>query len=124
MRELKFRRWDGLDKKMLYDVDIEDDSLRQLDGDNDQVYMQFTGLKDKTGKEIYEGDIVKHREMDKPFDTSLYGMMTVIEQGNPMKVEWINHGFYPFSGWIDEANKKLEWEVIGNIYSNPELISQ
>jgi hypothetical protein len=68
MREIKFRAWDGLNKVMLFYT------LRELAGEDkfsaDTEFMavqsgfdnykwsQFTGLKDRTGKEIYEGDIL------------------------------------------------------------------
>lgn len=87
----------------------------------DADIMQYTGLKDKNGKEIYEGDIIQDCE------------------GNVMKVIWFDNGFMlefrfkrKFEGefYIDKTNLKLSqtddrrWgmQVIGNIYENPELL--
>jgi uncharacterized phage protein (TIGR01671 family) len=69
------------------------------------VLMQYTGLKDKNGVEIYEGDIVRFLDID--------GVDSVTE------VEFREGGFYPF------APDFIHWcnvEVIGNIYENPELL--
>jgi uncharacterized phage protein (TIGR01671 family) len=87
---------------------------------------QYTGLKDKNGKEIYEGDIVEIkvvsvRKEDKwDGETGEYLGWEYVEV--PFKdikiVEWLGDGFNLFYGnWIED-----EFEVIGNIFDNPELL--
>jgi uncharacterized phage protein (TIGR01671 family) len=69
MREIKFRAWDG--RKMNYNPFISDGSdggetssvyINVAIACNDEELMQYTGLKDKNGKEIYEGDIIRFRQ--------------------------------------------------------------
>jgi len=69
MKEIKFRAWSYEDEKMYYSPDIHDwdgfDAWVRLDCEDNDIgegsvkIMQYTGLKDKKGKEIYEGDVIK-----------------------------------------------------------------
>jgi uncharacterized phage protein (TIGR01671 family) len=73
---------------------------------------EFTGLKDKNGKEIYEGDIVK-TPTDKPM---------VISWSKKFASFVIDRDGWMFSHWFGEGYNGEDVEVIGNIYDNPELI--
>lgn len=83
--------------------------LPKWNPDRHLIWEQSTGLKDKNGKEIYEGDIVKRVE-DGGFD-----IVGVVEWSEKAARFWVKRYYYP--------NGK-KWEVIGNIHENPELLKK
>lgn len=121
MREIKFRAW-RKDEQRMYSIGSlsfmtysdgtpENRGCEGWWGDNHRdrfslaevVLMQYTGLKDKNGKEIYEGDIVVMKADS-------------LNEEQTIEVKWRKEGFYEyFNGFAD-------CEVIGNIYENPELL--
>jgi len=130
MREYKFRAWDSWWDKMHYfdfTKNIEatpDDELKGLwilhkEGSvyaiQDKIkIMQYTGSKDKNGKEIYEVDIVLYdRNIHKDIDTAKF---KVVWAKDRYVLQEIKHKYY-----IDDVTWELV-EVIGNIYENPELL--
>ena len=105
MREIKFRLFTNVDKKMIQHEELMTMPIR--DWINHPNLMQFTGLHDKNGKEIFEGDILKYDGMP-----HLYSI-----------VEFFDAAF-----WACDRNGKTVIgepkfvEVLGNIYENPELL--
>jgi uncharacterized phage protein (TIGR01671 family) len=129
-REIKFRAWDKIDKIMrevtcynLYDeyVRLDEDNsgnsiTRKID---DVILMQYTGLKDKNGKEIYEGDIVRS---GKEFNTYT-GLNSKIYGGKIYEVKNNGWKFYLSPGSIYEVDRS-DLEIIGNIHENPEILKE
>ena len=111
-RQLKFRAWDGFNKKMSFftmnDLCIWEDSNPEKPSALDE-WTQYTGLHDKNGKEIYEGDIIGK------WDKALW------EVGfNEGRFCFIyNDGRKAFSMSKSVLRNK---EIIGNIYENPDLL--
>ena len=129
-REIKFRIWDIENKEMLevQELDFEPtfyggriairpDQYNDYFDTEDMILMQYTGLDDKNGKEIYEGDIV--------YCQTKYGKAKAIIKfiDGKFVAYWNSALTHPENGHhiaCYEINKRFE--VIGNEYDNPELL--
>ena len=114
MREIKFRAWRtrGREKgEMVYEPDIVGIYGIPTAGDSSDIMMQFTGLTDKSGKEIYEGDIVEYDTCGKPIKN-----YEVKFEGGRFGIDTGEFNLTDLTG----ASRGVE--VIGNIYENPELL--
>lgn len=128
MREFKFRAWDKLTEKMVshlpegygltlsYGICAFPRDQEQCVAQGHQFeLMQFTGMKDKNGVEIYEGDILDGK----------YKAFVYFKDGR-FKVKKVEEGFCSRSvaRWLHLREKALcPSEIIGNIYENPELLT-
>ena len=137
MRDYKFRAWDKTRKEMIYEWKclglpndennlIGDETKNQIIGFPEWYYgqrfimMQFTGLKDKNGKEIYEEDILY---------SNLFSIVernaSVIYAEDRAQFIWQidnGHGGGTFGNFDDILGDDFWFEVIGNIHENPELL--
>lgn len=130
-RQIKFRVWDTrfADPCMTYIEDLywfEEGYVHSFNGDDCLVFQQFTGLTDKNGKEIYEGDFVNY--VYKPGD----GYWSHDGIG---LISWRSTGFHFDSkqwvayltscpGLFDNNNPNQLLEIVGNIFENPELLEK
>jgi len=121
----KLRAWDKEDERMSYgEVEYFDDSINYrfdhfcTGADEDVEFMQSTGLKDKKGIEIYEGDVVKVTDEDESTDFCDGGIGTI--NGLDEIFMWYIDG--DVENGLFDINSSYYIEVIGNIYENPELL--
>lgn len=124
MREIKFRAWDVLGKKMIHEVweigfGLTEDSESWLVGDDQQIknfkLMQYTGLKDRNGVDIYEGDVLSGVDMHN---------LEVIKIKYGWGTKFIDDGQTNIDPFDDALFEDFDCEVIGNIYQNPDLLKE
>lgn len=115
MREIKFRVWiDNEFGKEMVEFDCDNYSMKH------NLLLQYTGLKDKNGKDIFEGDIIK--------ETKVYRYSDDVDV-NIYQIVW-NENVTGFTAENENGSNTIHQnnmgvcEVIGNIYENPELLEE
>jgi uncharacterized phage protein (TIGR01671 family) len=151
MREIKLRAWDKIDKRMIINeqefipLKITNKGVLRLNAQHEESFWEimplerfefteFTGLRDKSGKEIYEGDVCK---CPVTINKNIWGEFSNREvKWKEDSFTWVLDGEW---AWIDfetafgdegdyiiwnDESKIINIEVIGNLFENPELISK
>jgi uncharacterized phage protein (TIGR01671 family) len=137
MRDIQFRAWDG--KRMWQNVEYsfefreegQDPFETPIDfncfggviwscRDGDAELMQFTGLKDKNGVEIYEGDIVRIDDADRDEDGNMIPLTTEVFYKDACFNVFRNNDESLLFSHVYEGTV----EVVGNIHENPDLLAQ
>lgn len=131
MREIKFRAQGIASNKWLYgdvrhhkdDVCIFEQGGTKGEQAKRETVGQFTGLKDKNGKEIYEGDIVKH-----PYIDPIFGDLVETKDGDGVTSQVVFHdGAFVVKHdtdsfvYLDGFTRLNSVEVVGNIHDDPKL---
>ena len=118
----KFRVWDKMRLQFIYpennnqqhfiiDLNGQFHNLQNGSGGNDYVVQQYTALKDKNGKEIYEGDIIHLKFNDESVNL-------VVKWDKYMGLEFHN------GGWTSMVHVDTHGEVIGNIFEHKHLLEK
>ena len=130
---MKFRIWDKETKYLDYDVRITStdkyEKVEVLDAfsewreieDNYHVLMRNTGLKDKNGNEIYEGDICRWTDPE-AFEGEIISYIFVVRYSDEY-LKWIGENNNLYDDLYDFTDDR-QLELIGNIYETPELLNE
>ncbi|CAL83906.1 hypothetical protein FDF29_06445 [Clostridium botulinum] len=133
MREIKFRAWDKIDEKIreITLIDFEYKKVKLLNDYTGESYLrdfeevillEYTGLKDKNGKEIYEGNILHIEIKDKSIKDKIIASSNEVVKYKDCKfgVVWGWHrDFIGLDGFYNTA-----FQVIGNVYEDPKLLQE
>lgn len=127
MREIKFRAWD-IERLRWLEFDLREvfeSRLTHVIPRGKYILMQYTGIKDRNGKEIYEGDIVTDGEIkgivywhDYMGYANIVGHLAWVV-GDPRKPS-----DYVLLGSNGGHYSEGLWEILGNTYENPELLGE
>lgn len=147
MREIRFRAWDVINKKMYPvaypiwngategKIDFVNHTVEMIDedGDDKPILMQFTGLLDKNGNEIFEGDVLKLKVNQHiwvyqvgSIETDGTNLYAINIRDNVTIDDATNTYIYEMTGIRAGLPRPIPsgCEIVGNIHENPELLTK
>ena len=140
MRNIKFRVWDTLAKRYIYPDSRGQGhysmslngvfyNLQNGSGGDEYIVEQYTGLKDKNGKDICEGDILSDDKVHVLCEDYSMKSLYVVDYAdgsykNPLTYQSLNGSKFFKTEWLDRAKNRdyAEMTIVGNIMENPELL--
>jgi len=128
-REIKFRAWDNVNKIMFPNVFDHPDFLLEDMIEQPKIFfiMQYTGLKDKNGKEVYEGDILlipdnfPRSEYEPPEPDNHIAEVVFWGGGFGVKIDRDGENYGRGTSHLSEFDG--DYEVVGSLYETPELLN-
>lgn len=121
MREIKFRAWCSVKNLMLYNpLTGRPEPINDSFHNSSYRWMQYTGLKDRNGRDVYEGDICNVLRHDRKTWEVCEIIWTETECAFSFRGYWSGKNTGGYYGV--RITQVLEFEIIGNIYENPELL--
>lgn len=111
MRTIKFRAWNGNTMWETKDLNLTDNGL---------ILMQYTGIKDRTGKEIFEGDVLAYSNENSPRHGVVKGH--IVYDNGAFRLKRKNEE-QSHLDTITVPSYQRTHEVVGNIYESPELLT-
>ena len=122
MREIKFRAWDKENEKMMKvsSLHLENKEISVKENGTFRLFrmqdlMQFTGIKDKNGKEIYENDLISCNK---------YKNIVVFFENGCFKVKYLRNSTTTITCTLNSFLEKYKCKISGNIYEHPELLEE
>ena len=122
MREIKFRAWDKENEKMMKvsSLHLENKEISVKENGTFHLFrmqdlMQYTGLKDKNGKEIYENDLISCNK---------YKNIVVFFENGCFKVKYSKNDTTNVTCTLDTFLEKYKCKISGNIYENKNLLEE